>query len=487
MVDADRSRPLAGSATHDGGGCGRDSRGSGTNQESAFAASVSGRRNGKKHRNGDRGNADSGGARSPEPQVEPGNSTSLAQDVATSGQKKRLRFNDGGVAEDSSESPGKVEDEACYVASVAKERIAAAEEVEYPEVRTKAPRLLCEVWPDPDMSKVNLVSSSDSVGTSMFPSSEKATATLDVERTWGLMSSLMDQTRSFYSLSPPVHSSNALSPGLFPPDTVADSAAGPTSTPLLPPAAPKTSSSTSQRDTDSIVSSMTDSNSGSSGGNNGGDERYYNDCDEEEGESSESTLPPDSSIKSHRRQSSGNSSRAYIRMGKALARSKSPRYVLFLCCVSYLAMGQGRLTLWSQFISFPLRLISHAYAPFVVVHVNEPYTRLTSKSSSKILGRPLHELLDDPVVAAALQTSCQEFSLKVLNEQTVTFDNSEGHSKGVQCKIGILPIGNDEEHITHYALNLKYLRTVKGCGSFLSAKSNAAGTVSAGSHQGLVG
>ena len=32
-----------------------------------------------------------------------------------------------------------------------------------------------------------------------------------------------------------------------------------------------------------------------------------------------------------------------------------------------------------------------SFAPFIVVHVNTSYTRLTGYSSAKVLGRPLHE------------------------------------------------------------------------------------------------
>jgi hypothetical protein len=138
-----------------------------------------------------------------------------------------------------------------------------------------------------------------------------------------------------------------------------------------------------------------------------------------------------------------------------------------------------------------LSLIALSFKPFVVVHVNGPFTELTGRSSIGLLGKPLHEMLEnDPLVTAALQTSCAQFTLASLDGQSVHMlqrpassagggsgdsidgslsgssrsSNGSAGSRGRKsrrhsssmCTIRVSPIGQDGAlgHITHYLLEV---------------------------------
>jgi hypothetical protein len=129
-------------------------------------------------------------------------------------------------------------------------------------------------------------------------------------------------------------------------------------------------------------------------------------------------------------------------------------------------------------------LIALSFKPFVVVHVNGPFTDLTGQSSIGILGKPLHDMfIQDPLVTAALQTSCQQFTLASLNGQAIKMipsprssdslsdasrstgsggsSRSSSSQRGRQnsaaiCTVRVRPIGQDGEsgRITHYLLEV---------------------------------
>jgi len=109
-------------------------------------------------------------------------------------------------------------------------------------------------------------------------------------------------------------------------------------------------------------------------------------------------------------------------------------------------------------------LIALSFTPFVVVHVNVAFTLLSSQPSTKVLGKPLHELMDDPVVVAALQTSCTIFSLRSLHEQTVKVRTPNSEACRSSCRVSVSPIGRDANSTTHYALELESLDTSKNNG-----------------------
>jgi hypothetical protein len=129
-------------------------------------------------------------------------------------------------------------------------------------------------------------------------------------------------------------------------------------------------------------------------------------------------------------------------------------------------------------------LIALSFKPFVVVHVNGPFTDLTGQSSIGTLGKPLHDMfVQDPLVTAALQTSCQQFTLASLDGQAIKMIPSPRSSDSLSdasrstgsgdsprssssqrerqnsasiCTVRVRPIGQDGEsgRITHYLLEV---------------------------------
>jgi hypothetical protein len=125
-----------------------------------------------------------------------------------------------------------------------------------------------------------------------------------------------------------------------------------------------------------------------------------------------------------------------------------------------------------------------SFKPFVVVHVNGPFTDLTGQSSIGVLGKPLHDMfVQDSLVTAALQTSCQQFTLGSLDGQSIKMipssrssdslsdasrstgssgSTSSSSKRGRQqnaaanCTVRVRPIGQDGEsgHVTHYLLEV---------------------------------
>jgi hypothetical protein len=129
-------------------------------------------------------------------------------------------------------------------------------------------------------------------------------------------------------------------------------------------------------------------------------------------------------------------------------------------------------------------LIALSFKPFVVVHVNGPFSELTGQNSIGVLGKPLHDMFArDPLVTAALQTSCEQFTLGSLDGQAINLlppkgsrsdgllgggsassGSSAGSAKGRHlsrdpsslCTVRVSPIGQDgtSGHITHYLLEV---------------------------------
>ena len=42
-----------------------------------------------------------------------------------------------------------------------------------------------------------------------------------------------------------------------------------------------------------------------------------------------------------------------------------------------------------------------SFAPFLVVHINPAYTRMTGLTPADILGKPFHEVIEDPSIKAS--------------------------------------------------------------------------------------
>jgi hypothetical protein len=103
-----------------------------------------------------------------------------------------------------------------------------------------------------------------------------------------------------------------------------------------------------------------------------------------------------------------------------------------------------------------------SFAPFSVVHVNAAYINLTGLSSADVVGRPLGELVHDPLVAAALKTTCNSFSLSTLHRQSIRIKSKSCKSTSSKVKVSAVPIGQSDECVTHYMLELETTNTSIG-------------------------
>jgi hypothetical protein len=102
-------------------------------------------------------------------------------------------------------------------------------------------------------------------------------------------------------------------------------------------------------------------------------------------------------------------------------------------------------------------VVTLSFHPFIVVHVNTAYNRLTGYSSAKVLGRPLQDCLSG---------SCKEWMkigaphpVAALHERVRTI-RSKGN-KHQQCKCHAILVGPqlegnkevDTSSVTHYAVS----------------------------------
>jgi PAS fold len=105
-----------------------------------------------------------------------------------------------------------------------------------------------------------------------------------------------------------------------------------------------------------------------------------------------------------------------------------------------------------HFISFR-RLVTLSFAPFTVVHVNAAYMRMTGLSSVDTLGRPFHELLEDEVLVAALQSQGEIDSLETIHDQVLQAKTASDKN-GFHCQVTVSPVGPGPQSISHFALEL---------------------------------
>jgi len=326
-------------------------------------------------------------------------------------------------------------EEQAYSAYSAKDDLARGG-LPFPQVRTTAPRMLLAVSKGIDMSSVTLVTSSDpekcaaaGFATSSDKKSLVDTPALGAEHSRVLLTSLalFKECQSYYSLSnrkdtvTPALASSEGSPSSTHPDVAAEKQHATT-------ASSTTSTRTSSMPArsmyaESSTSSMTDNSSNGDGNNN----------ENNRGEGSPSSSSPEDDDEEDEADDpetvDAGSQPRFMNMGQALSVSNEPRLVVL------------------------------SFSPFVVVHVNAAFTKLTRRPSVQVLGKPLHKLFEDPVMVAALQTSCRSFSLRTLNDQAITVRtlNSKSDGSGARCKVHVMPIGQDDSQNTHFSLELENL------------------------------
>lgn len=107
------------------------------------------------------------------------------------------------------------------------------------------------------------------------------------------------------------------------------------------------------------------------------------------------------------------------------------------------------------------RIVTLSFAPFLVVHINPAYTRMTGLTPADILGKPFHEVIEDSSIKAS---TAKASSLTSLHEKVTSFLQSKGHTDANNNKfcvnvsvVGPEPADNhvdNHKNITHYMISL---------------------------------
>lgn len=77
---------------------------------------------------------------------------------------------------------------------------------------------------------------------------------------------------------------------------------------------------------------------------------------------------------------------------------------------------------------------------------------MTGVHSTTALGQPLHELILDDIVAAALQSDCKNFSLNSLHLQSIKMSATKDLPT---CVVRVSPVGSDAASVTHFVIELE--------------------------------
>ena len=102
-------------------------------------------------------------------------------------------------------------------------------------------------------------------------------------------------------------------------------------------------------------------------------------------------------------------------------------------------------------------MVTLSFAPFIVVHVNTSYTRLTGFSSAKVLGKPLHECVGGKC-KDWLDASRTTHPIATLHERVSTI-SSKGNRRN-KCRLNASLVGPqlegklevDTSTVTHYSI-----------------------------------
>jgi hypothetical protein len=120
-------------------------------------------------------------------------------------------------------------------------------------------------------------------------------------------------------------------------------------------------------------------------------------------------------------------------------------------------------------VAFPLllyRVVTLSFSPYIVVHVNTAYTRLTGYSSAKVLGKPLHDCLG---------ANCKDWikgctsphPIAALHDRVSTIRAKEKTKWSTSCRMHATLVGPqiegkkepDTSSVTHYSVSFLPLLT----------------------------
>lgn len=110
------------------------------------------------------------------------------------------------------------------------------------------------------------------------------------------------------------------------------------------------------------------------------------------------------------------------------------------------------------FLTRYCRLVTLSFAPFLVVHANPEYSRMTGHTPADVLGKPLHELIQDQACKAA---TAKTHSLASLNDQVTNFFTPAASGAATKCRVRVSVVGTDaaavkknRSLVTHFMVSL---------------------------------
>lgn len=97
-----------------------------------------------------------------------------------------------------------------------------------------------------------------------------------------------------------------------------------------------------------------------------------------------------------------------------------------------------------------------SFVPFLVIHVNAAYTRMTGVAAKDVLGKPFHDVFKDKRCKALAANVSSLFDLR----DQLTSVHSRGQNKRCYCRLSVsvvgTEIGNEEtDSPTHYMIGLE--------------------------------
>ena len=123
---------------------------------------------------------------------------------------------------------------------------------------------------------------------------------------------------------------------------------------------------------------------------------------------------------------------------------------MIYCCLTSLFL------ILSSFLN--LRVVTLSFAPFIVVHVNTSYIRLTGYSSAKVLGRPLHECVGGKCKEWLDSSHESPHPVATLHERFSAISSKE--NSRLRCHLKVSLVGPqlegkkdvDTNTVTHYSI-----------------------------------
>lgn len=92
--------------------------------------------------------------------------------------------------------------------------------------------------------------------------------------------------------------------------------------------------------------------------------------------------------------------------------------------------------------------------PYIVVHVNAEFSKLTGYSSFRVLGQSLHDLMGPEATLDKLKNCAERLVAGNIEEQELKLKTQSKKQKYISCNMSISPVGQPPKSATHLVLGL---------------------------------